>query len=437
MSPPVGEDENEHGQEYKHRTGQAHDLVSRSALKSEAMVQSYLLNEAQHLVFHDLSGPSMIQRKVPRSLRPSSKGLCGQPDANAPVQTLTRRDKARKTYLSKESEVVKKKESKREKKPKKEKKDKTSRTTKSTRSSSSQSQSDRSDFTAAPGSPVSYLLQELRKIAPEGTAPRTYPSLQMTQVFSEWTDEQMKAYDKESIAALRSRNVPLMRSWHMEGRTLQAANNFGESLLHMACRRGFLEVVRFLVDECGHDLWIRDDTGRTPLHDACWTTEPCPELVDYIVAKDCDMLLVCDKRGHTPLDYARKDHWEFWIQHWKTKDIYQLLPKRDIFYTSAAGSTPACQKCVIVENLESFMSELNLEGQPNSLITARRTLSIHASQILEESPGKNPEVSRDRKHVRRRRSKKSFSSDSSYRIGMERPLPLLLSTPVPLSLSLA
>ena len=436
MSPPAGGDEDEYGQEHKHGTGHAHDLVSRSALKSEAMVQSYLLHEAQHLVFHDQSGPSMIQRKVPRSLRPSSKGLCGQPDASAPVQTLSRREKARKTYLSKECEVFKPKESKKEKKPKKEKKEKTSRSTKSTRSSSSQSQSDRSDFTAAPGSPVSYLLQQLRTIAPEGTAPRTFPCLQMTQIFSEWTEEQKKAYDKDSIAALRSRDVPLMRSWHKEGRTLQAANNFGESLLHMACRRGFLEVVQFLVDECGHDLWIRDDTGRTPLHDACWTAEPCPELVDYIVAKDCDMLLVCDKRGHTPLDYARKDHWEFWIQHWKTKDFYLLLPKRDIFYTSAASSTPACQKCVIVENLESFMSELNLESQPKTLTKVQRISSIHASQILEEDPRKTSEVSKDRKRLRRRRSRKSSLSDSLFLTGTERSFPVLSSAPVPLAASL-
>jgi hypothetical protein len=40
------------------------------------------------------------------------------------------------------------------------------------------------------------------------------------------------------------------------GELFQAANEFGESLLHMACRRGFLDVVKFLVDEAGHNLWF-------------------------------------------------------------------------------------------------------------------------------------------------------------------------------------
>lgn len=379
------------------------DLVSRSALKSESMILSYLMNEAQHLVFHDQSGPSLIKRKVPRSLRPLSNGLGTSSEAT------TRRDKTKKKYLSQDKDGKDKK-----KKSKKDKKEKSDRSHRSSRSASSRSTSDMSDFTPLPGSPVTYLLQEFRKFSPDGTSPRTFPSLKMTGVFSEWTKEQMEAYDKDAIAAIRNRNIELLRSWHEGGRTLQAANNFGESLLHTACRRGFLEVVKFLVDECGHDLWIRDDTGRTPLHDACWTTEPCPDLVDYIVSKECDMLLVCDKRGHTPLDYARKDHWDFWIMYLKQLDLKAMLPKRDIFYTSAIGSTPACQNLIIVENLETLLHELNLGASEKE---PKRQSSKHAFRIVEDEAGEKSDNSNGSKKSgffsRLGRRRRSISTDSA------------------------
>mmetsp|Transcript_24338 Transcript_24338/g.40342 ORF Transcript_24338/g.40342 Transcript_24338/m.40342 type:complete len:328 (-) Transcript_24338:275-1258(-) len=181
------------------------------------------------------------------------------------------------------------------------------------------------------GSPVTMMLEELRKVCPPGKSPRTFCSLQMYDDFEEWTAAQKSAYDKDAIAAIRSQDVATLKKWHSEGRILQAANSFGESLLHMACRRGFLSVVKYLVEDAGHNLWIRDDTGRTPLHDACWTAMPSPELVKFILDREPDLLLVSDKRGHTPLDYARKDHWQTWIDFFGCMDCSVLLPKRECF----------------------------------------------------------------------------------------------------------
>merc|ERR1712183_78962 len=63
-----------------------------------------------------------------------------------------------------------------------------------------------------------------------------------------------------------------------EGQTpppFRCANRFGESLLHLACRRGRTDMVRFLVVEMGSPprdvLETMDDCHKTPLHDACWT----------------------------------------------------------------------------------------------------------------------------------------------------------------------
>lgn len=210
------------------------------------------------------------------------------------------------------------------------------------------------------GSPVTLILNELRKVTPVGKSPRTFCSIQMYDTFEEWTPEQKKAYDKDAIAAIRSRDIATLRKWKEEGRVLQAANAYGESLLHMACRRDFLDVVTFLVEEAGHNLWIRDDTGRTPLHDACWTAYPSPELVSFILDKEPDLLLVSDKRGHTPLDYARKDHWQTWLDHFEDIDFTQLVPRRDCFYVNVASPVMS-DATAVVDNLGAMFGEIQLD----------------------------------------------------------------------------
>eukprot|EP00543_Licmophora_paradoxa_P006902 CAMPEP_0202449492 /NCGR_PEP_ID=MMETSP1360-20130828/8211_1 /ASSEMBLY_ACC=CAM_ASM_000848 /TAXON_ID=515479 /ORGANISM="Licmophora paradoxa, Strain CCMP2313" /LENGTH=307 /DNA_ID=CAMNT_0049067431 /DNA_START=79 /DNA_END=1002 /DNA_ORIENTATION=- len=203
--------------------------------------------------------------------------------------------------------------------------------------------------------PLVFIMEQLEKVAPEGKQPRLFPSLQMYGVFEEWTDAQKKAYDKDAIMAIRGRDLDTLKRWHSEGRILQAANVFGESLLHMACRRGFLDIVQFLVVEAGHSIWIRDDAGRTPLHDACWTTTPNSGLISFFIERDPDMLFVSDKRGHTPLDYARREHFPHWVQYFKSTKIKKLLPKRDLFYveTSAVMSNSS------TANLEAITMTLN------------------------------------------------------------------------------
>ena len=52
---------------------------------------------------------------------------------------------------------------------------------------------------------------------------------------------------------------------------------------------------------------------RTPLHDACWTSKPCFELIELLITRMSDLLYVSDARGYYPLDYVRKENWDLWI----------------------------------------------------------------------------------------------------------------------------
>ena len=156
-------------------------------------------------------------------------------------------------------------------------------------------------------SPQSYIHQRF------GTNSIT-PSLSIDNFFIQHTEEQIKAYDVQVIQAMRSQDIDQLRNMHKTGRQLQCANKFGESLIHMACRRGFVDVVRFLVDEAGVSVRVRDDYGRTALHDACWTSEPNEELVEYLIRQCPELLLMSDRRGNAPFEYVRREHWGRWVK---------------------------------------------------------------------------------------------------------------------------
>lgn len=140
--------------------------------------------------------------------------------------------------------------------------------------------------------------------------------------FMEMTDESTAAYDQDVITAVREGDVETLRQMHEQGRQLQCSNKFGESLVHMACRRGMTDIVRFLVKEAKVTLRVKDDVGRSPLHDAFWSTEPNYELVDLLIEHDADLLLIQDHRGHLPLQYARHNQWKGWCNY--------LLNRREV-----------------------------------------------------------------------------------------------------------
>lgn len=166
-------------------------------------------------------------------------------------------------------------------------------------------------------SPSSYFRQLLASTLPATYKLRTLPSLSLPNHFLLPTPEQISSYKSDVLSAIRSRDVDKLRSLANSGSVMQSCNQFGECPLHLACRRGFTEVVSFLLHEANVTPKVRDDTGRTPLHDACWTVRPEFEIVDMLLerAGGTEMMLMEDRRGHTPLDYVRREHWKEWRQY--------------------------------------------------------------------------------------------------------------------------
>jgi hypothetical protein len=131
----------------------------------------------------------------------------------------------------------------------------------------------------------------------------------------------LTAWNKEVLAAVRSGNVPELRALYQQGYNLKCTNRFGESLLHLACRKSLVNVVKYLIEEVQMPANIHDDMGRTPLHDAFWTPEPNPELIDVMAMHAPTMFWVQDQRGHCPMQYSRVAHYETWNAYLEKRKV--------------------------------------------------------------------------------------------------------------------
>jgi len=199
--------------------------------------------------------------------------------------------------------------------------------TSSSSSSQSQSQSNQrakksltTPATSSPQSPSLYIAQLYSEqgLKIEPARDQTY--------FIKPTQDMIESYDKDVLKAVRQKDLAMLRTLHTNGKNLQCCNRFGESLIHMACRNGLADIVRFLVKEAKVSLYVRDDYGRTPAHDACWTVKPNLDLMEFLIQEAPELLGLSDVRGHTPFAYARKNHWGKWMDFLLKHDKQMLIP---------------------------------------------------------------------------------------------------------------
>ena len=137
------------------------------------------------------------------------------------------------------------------------------------------------------------------------------------------SDEAIDAYDMEITRAVRSGNLDRVKHLHeQEGYSLDASNRFGESILHIACRRGNAAMVDYMISEAHVNPNVCDDMGRTAFHDICWSTRPNCETMDVMLrALSPDELLKKDARGHTPFRHTPQKQWGEWLKYlWERED---------------------------------------------------------------------------------------------------------------------
>ena len=71
-------------------------------------------------------------------------------------------------------------------------------------------------------------------------------------------------------------DLALLKSSLVKGVKLDAKDEYGYTLLHIASESTQLEIVKYLIEQ-GADLTAKDNVGNTPLHIAAW--QVCLQVV--------------------------------------------------------------------------------------------------------------------------------------------------------------
>lgn len=110
-------------------------------------------------------------------------------------------------------------------------------------------------------------------------------------------------YGKLVTALRQGRRAEFYALLAAPGSSCTAANSCGHTLLHCAARMGDVEVARFLV-EGGADPALTDESGKTALHDACWSVELNPAMLILLADGDPRLFCATDRFNATPLEYC-------------------------------------------------------------------------------------------------------------------------------------
>lgn len=190
-------------------------------------------------------------------------------------------------------------------------------------------------------------------IRSRGYSTNRFKTLQ-TAYYNKPTALQQASHDVYMIELVRHGEKEKFRTLISSGISPNPCNSFGESLVHMVCRRGEADFLQMLLD-AGCQLQVADDYGRTPLHDACWAAKPCFDVVELILSVDPRLFHMTDCRGAVPLSYVRKDHWGAWVEFLNSKkDVF--WPQRDL---RKLGEQEMPELCKFGPNTRPIMNPQN------------------------------------------------------------------------------
>lgn len=125
--------------------------------------------------------------------------------------------------------------------------------------------------------------------------------------------QQATMYNDLLTRAVKQNNMGTIRTFHQSGASMQTSNKFGESFLNCVVRYQRLDILRYLCTTAGVSVNVHCDTGRTPLHDACWCVNPDFAMIDFLLQQSPQLLFVQDIRGFSPLDYVPTVAYPAWM----------------------------------------------------------------------------------------------------------------------------
>ena len=122
------------------------------------------------------------------------------------------------------------------------------------------------------------------KIRFQGYSTRRFKTLQ-SAYYNKPTPLQNASYGIHLIDAVKTCDYDKIQSLLGAGISPKPCNNYGESLVHMVCRRGDAKALKlFFFINHGANLQVSDDYSRTPLHDCCWAANPAFDVAEMILS---------------------------------------------------------------------------------------------------------------------------------------------------------
>ena len=176
-------------------------------------------------------------------------------------------------------------------------------------------------------------------IRSRGYSTKRFKTLQ-SAYYNKPTPLQQASYHVHLIDLVRDNDVTRLDELISCGISANPCNNYGESLVHMLCRRGDHPLLEVLLRH-GCSLAVADDYGRTPLHDACWAAQPAFSVVELIAQTDIRLFHMIDARGAVPLSYVRKEHAAAWVDFLDSKKD-EYWPVRNVAVEGEQGPPPLC-----------------------------------------------------------------------------------------------
>ena len=207
-----------------------------------------------------------------------------------------------------------------------------------------------------------------------GYSTRRYRTLQ-TGYYSKPTAYQQASYHVNLVKIVRNHDVEAFREILQSGISPNPCNSFGESLLHMVCRRGDSDLLEIML-EVGSSVQIADDYGRTPLHDACWAAEPSFKTVELVADRDITLFHMTDSRGAVPMSYVRREHWPQWIEF--------LESKKDTWWPPITGEDSPSFLVDVAPNEKPIPEPKNALSVELAGMVASGVMSANEARILQE-----------------------------------------------------
>lgn len=131
------------------------------------------------------------------------------------------------------------------------------------------------------------------------------------------------------LKALRGADLEKLRSLKNDKEKkydLGARNQYGENLVHLVCRMGLgLDVLTYLVRDAKVPLNVRDQFGRTPLHNACMAALPNFDNIDFLMQIAPKLAVFEDDRKKIPFELIPQRVFDRWSRFLSEKNVLKNL----------------------------------------------------------------------------------------------------------------